>query len=176
MWSWRARLRGVASTLWKAPGSGIWAIRGKRSWPGPTGKLRREWKIGGSTTLRDGEHATIFAIGNLVKAALDAHDILAEEGIGLRVVDMYSIRPIDRQAILDAAASHGLVFTAEEHNVTGGFGAAVAEVLAEAGTGARLVKIGMPDAYSILGPPTHLYRHYGLDGDGVAATVRKALA
>jgi transketolase len=134
-----------------------------------------EWRIGGSTTLREGKHATIFAIGNLVKAALDAHDILAKEGIALGVVDCYSIRPIDEAPILAAARTQGVVFSAEEHNVTSGFGSAVAEVMASHGCGARLVRIGMPDQYSLLGPPTHLYRHYGLDGEGVAATVRSAL-
>jgi transketolase len=134
------------------------------------------FRIGGSTRLREGTTATIFAIGNLVHAALGAHDILAREGISLRVVDAYSIRPIDAEAVLEAARDHGTIFSAEEHNVTSGFGSAVAEVLAGAGAGARLVRIGMPDQYSLLGPPTHLYRHYGLDAEGVAATVRTALA
>lgn len=133
-----------------------------------------DFRIGGSNTLREGRDATVLAIGNLVKASLDAHDILAKEGISLGVVDMYSIRPIDEAPIL-AAASQGVVFSAEEHNVTSGFGSAVAEVLTRHGAGARLVRIGMPDQYSILGPPTHLYRHYGLDGEGVARTVREAL-
>ena len=134
-----------------------------------------DWRIGGSNTLRDGRHATVLAIGNLVHASLEAHDILAKEGIGLRVVDAYSIRPIDEAAVLAAAKDHGVIFSAEEHNITSGFGSAVAEVMASHGTGARLVRIGMPDGYSILGPPTHLYKHYGLDGEGVAATVRSAL-
>ncbi len=134
-----------------------------------------EWKVGGSHRLRDGKDATIFAIGNLVKASLDAHDILAKEGIGLAVVDAYSIRPIDEAAILTAAKTHRVIFSAEEHNITSGFGSAVAEVLAENGAGARLMRIGMPDQYSLLGPPTHLYRHYGLDGEGVADRVRQAL-
>jgi transketolase len=134
-----------------------------------------EWKLGGSHRLRDGKDATVFAIGNLVKASLDAHDILAKEGIGLGVVDAYSIRPVDEAAILAAAKAHGVIFSAEEHNITSGFGSAVAEVLASHGTGAKLVRIGMPDQYSLLGPPTHLYKHYGLDGEGVAAKVREAL-
>ena len=133
------------------------------------------WRIGGSTMLREGRHATVFAIGNLVQAGLEAHDILAKEGIELGVVDSYSIRPIDAAPILAAAKTQGVVFAAEEHNVTSGFGSAVAEVLAGAGSGARLVRIGMPDQYSLLGPPTHLYRHYGLDGEGVALAVRNAL-
>lgn len=134
-----------------------------------------DWRIGGSNRLRDGNDATIFAIGNLVRASFDAAEILAGDGINVGVVDAYSIRPIDRDAILAAAKTQSVIFSAEEHNVTGGFGSAVAEVMAEAGTSARLVKIGMPDAYSLLGPPTHLYRHYGLDGEGVAKTVREQL-
>lgn len=135
-----------------------------------------KWQVGGSNRLREGNDAAVLAVGNLVKAALDAHDILAKENISLRVADMYSIRPIDRAEICAAARECGALITAEEHNITGGFGAAVAEVVAEEGLGARLWKIGMPDEYSLLGPPTHLYRHYGLDGEGVAAKVRDILA
>lgn len=133
------------------------------------------WRIGGSNTLREGRHATVLAIGNLVAASLEAADLLKADGIELGVVDLYSIAPIDREAIRRAAAQ-GVVITAEEHNVSAGFGSAVAEVIAEEALGARLVRIGMPDEYSLLGPPTHLYRHYGLDADGVAAAVKKALA
>jgi transketolase len=132
--------------------------------------------IGGSNILREGRHATVLAIGNLVAASLDAAELLAAQGIEVGVVDMYSIAPIDTEAIRRAADAHGVVITAEEHNVTSGFGSAVAEVIAAEGLRARLVRIGVPDQYSLLGPPTHLYRHYGLDAEGVAASVRKALA
>ncbi len=134
-----------------------------------------EWRIGGSHTLREGRHTTVLAIGNLVASSLGAAELLKAEGIELSVVDMYSIAPIDREAIR-RAARHGVVITAEEHNVSSGFGSAVAEVMAEEGLPARLVRIGMPDQYSLLGPPTHLYRHYGLDAEGVAAVVRKAVS
>ena len=135
-----------------------------------------DFKIGGSNQLRDGDDISILAIGNLVKAACEASDSLKNEGIGVRVVDMYSINPIDKDAIRRACSDHRLVVTAEEHNITGGFGSAVADVIAEEGLGAKLTKIGIPDAYTILGPPTHLYAHYGLDGDGVAKRVREALS
>jgi transketolase len=134
------------------------------------------WRIGGSHQLRDGSAATIFATGNCVNFALDAARELAGAGIEVRVVDAYSLKPIDREAVLAAAAETGAVFTAEEHNVIGGLGSAVAEVLAEAGTGTKLTRIGFQDAYSVLGPPTHLYAHYGLDGAGIAKTVRASLA
>ncbi len=135
-----------------------------------------DFKIGGSNQLRDGDDISILAIGNLVKAACEASDGLKNEGIGVRVVDMYSINPIDKDAIRRACSDHRLVVTAEEHNITGGFGSAVADVIAEEGLGAKLTKIGIPDAYTILGPPTHLYAHYGLDGNGVAKRVREALS
>ena len=135
---------------------------------------RFDFRIGGSNTLREGGDATVLAIGNLVKASLEAAEILAAEGIETTVVDMYSIRPLDRGPILAAAKRNGFVLSAEEANVTGGFGAAVAEVIAEEGVACRLHRIGMPDDYAILGPPTHLYAHYGLDGAGVAGRVRQA--
>jgi transketolase len=183
-------LRAIANLTLMAPCDGVAiasAFKTNIRHPGPiyfrAGRGREaaiyekpfEFRIGGSNTLREGKHATVLAIGNLVKAALDAHDLLAPEGISITVVDMYSIRPIDRAAIRKAAAEHGVIISAEEHNVTGGFGAAVAEVMAEEGLPARLTRVGMPDDYSILGPPTHLYRHYGLDGEGVAKAVRAAL-
>jgi transketolase len=135
-----------------------------------------DWRIGGSAQLREGTHATIFATGNCVAFALLAATELAAEGIEVRVVDAYSLKPVDRDAILAAARETSLVFSAEEHNVIGGLGSAVAEVLAEAGSATKLVRIGFQDVYSILGPPTHLYTYYGLDGSGIAKRVRDALS
>ena len=134
-----------------------------------------DWRIGGSNRLRKGNDATILAIGVEVAFALEAAELLAAEGIEVEVLDMYSIRPIDEAPILEAAQRHGRLFTAEEHNVTSGFASAVADVLADHGVGAKVTRIGMPDSYSILGPPTHLYRHYGMDGAGIAQQVREAL-
>lgn len=183
-------LRAIAGLTLLAPcdGNAIRAaLRGTIDHPGPVylraGRGREkpvyatppEIRIGGSNTLREGRDATVLAIGNLVAAGLEAAELLRPEGIDLGVVDLYSIAPLDREAIR-RAARQGVVITAEEHNVSSGFGSAVAEVIAEEGLAARLVRIGMPDEYSLLGPPTHLYRHYGLDAEGVAASVRKALA
>lgn len=133
-----------------------------------------DWRLGGSTTLRTGGDATVLAIGNLVSAALGAAELLAQDGINITVVDMYSLEPLDRAAVR-AAAARGPVLSAEEHNISAGFGSAIAEVIAEEGLAVKLTRIGMPDQYSILGPPTHLYRHYGLDAEGVAARVRAVL-
>ena len=86
------------------------------------------------------------------------------------------IRAIDEDAIVAAAKSQSVVLSAEEHNMTSVFGSAVAQVLASYGMATRLIRIGMPDQYSILGPPTHLYRHYGLESEGVAGTVSESVA
>lgn len=135
-----------------------------------------EYRIGGSHRLRDGTDATVFATGLCVDFALQAARLLEAEGIALRVVDAYSLKPLDADAVRGACLETRHVFTAEEHNVIGGLGSAVAEVMAEVGTATRLTRIGMQDAFSILGPPTHLYKHYGLDGEGIAKTIRTALA
>lgn len=134
-------------------------------------------RIGGSNVLREGGDTTIFAIGIGVANALAAAETLSQnDGIEAAVVDCYSIRPLDVETVLKRSRPGGTVFTVEEHNITGGFGAAVAEILATNGVGCRLYRIGMPDEYSLLGPPTHLYRYYNLDGDGIATTVRSVLA
>jgi len=132
-----------------------------------------DWHVGGSAELRSGEDATILATGVCVNAALGAAEQLAAEGINVRVVDMYSLKPLDEEAVERAARETQRVFTAEEHNVLGGLGSAVAEVLAEMGAGTPLTRMGIPDEYSLLGPPTHLYRHYGIDAEGIAQTVRR---
>lgn len=184
-------LRSMADLTILAPIDGVasgQAIRGIVDHPGPVylrlGRGREKpvyekpiegWRVGGSNRLREGGDATIFATGICVHEAMEASDILSNEDVSVGVVDAYSIKPIDETAILDAARKGRILFTAEEHNVVGGLGAAVAEVLSEAGAGVPLRRIGLPDEYSILGPPTHLYKHYGLDAQGIANTVRKNL-
>ncbi|MNW07880.1 1-deoxy-D-xylulose-5-phosphate synthase [compost metagenome] len=89
---------------------------------------------------------------------------------------MATIKPIDRDAILRAAHRSKILISVEEHNVIGGLGAAVAEVLADEGAGVRLVRHGIYDEYSLIAPPTHLYAHYKLDGPGITEVTRKAMA
>lgn len=124
---------------------------------------------------RQGSDVTIVACGSLVAPSLAAADALRAEGIRAGVIDMPTIKPIDRDLILRAASRCAVILTAEEHNVIGGLGAAVAEVLAEAGGPARLVRHGIQDEYSLIAAPTHLYAHYGLDADGVVRAVRAAM-
>jgi transketolase len=88
---------------------------------------------------------------------------------------MHSIKPLDEEAINETSARSKIILTVEEHNILGGLGGAVAEVLAEKGKGARLVRHGIRDEYSLIAPPTHLYRHYRLDADGIRSVVLEAI-
>lgn len=123
-----------------------------------------------------GRDAVVISAGSMVAPSLEAVRKLREEGHDVGLIDMPTIKPIDRQAILMAAAAGTHVITVEEHNITGGLGAAVAEVLAEKGSRARLYRHGIPDVYSLIGPPTHLYRHYRLDAGGIEAVIKERLA
>ena len=89
---------------------------------------------------------------------------------------MASIKPIDREAILRAAARSKRMMTVEEHNVLGGLGSAVAEVLADEGVGVKLLRHGIYDEYSLIAPPLHLYAHYKLDAAGIEEMALRALA
>ena len=115
----------------------------------------------------EGEELTIIACGITVHAALEAARKMNAEGRSVGVIDMASIKPIDRDAILRAAARSKRMMTVEEHNVLGGLGAAVAEVLADEGVGVKLKRHGIYDEYSLIAPPTHLYQHYKLDAAGI---------
>ncbi|WP_428413324.1 transketolase family protein [Pararhizobium sp.] len=114
-----------------------------------------------------GEELTIIACGITVHAAIAAAKAMNAAGRSVGVIDMASIKPLDREAILTAAARTRKMMTVEEHNVLGGLGAAVAEVLADEGMGVKLKRHGIYDEYSLIAPPTHLYAHYKLDAAGI---------
>jgi transketolase len=114
-----------------------------------------------------GEELTIIACGMAVHGALEAAKAMNAQGRSVGVIDMASIKPIDRNAILGAAARTRKMMTVEEHNVLGGLGAAVAEVLTDEGAGVKLKRHGIYDEYSLIAPPAHLYAHYKLDGAGI---------
>lgn len=123
-----------------------------------------------------GSDLTIVACGTMLHPARDAFLALRESGLSIGLIDMHTIKPLDREAVLQASRTSRIIFTVEEHNILGGLGGAVAEVLAEAGSPARLVRHGIKDEYSLIAPPTHLYRHYRLDAAGIEAVAREALA
>jgi transketolase len=125
--------------------------------------------------LRAGDDVTVIATGIGVGAAIAAADRLADEGLGVRVLDAISLKPIDTAAILDAARTTGGIVVVEEHNTTGGLGSAVAETVALHGGVTRISKLGIDDQYALVAPPTHLYRHYGLTADGIVQRIRDVL-
>jgi transketolase len=133
-----------------------------------------EFELGRGIWHARGNDLTLIATGSSVHPTLEAAEQLRQAGISVGVIDMHTIKPLDRDAVLEAARS-GRIMTVEEHNVIGGLGGAVAEVLADAGTPARLYRHGMQDQYSLVGPPTHLYNHNELDADGIARVAERFL-
>jgi len=116
-----------------------------------------------------GRDLTLIATGTMVHPTLGAARRLREKGLDVGVIDMHTVKPIDEQAILTAAGSSRQLMTIEEHSVLGGLGGAVAEVLSAQTGVAPLHRHGIGDHYSVVGPPTHLYRHYHLDEAGIAS-------
>jgi transketolase len=131
-------------------------------------------QLGKAIRLREGDDVAVLATGTEVHAALEAAELLAAKGISARVVDVHTVKPLDVDEVL-AAAELGAVVTVEEHNITGGLGSAVAEVLADRQVAVPLLRHGVPDTYVLIGPPAALYAHYRLDAAGVAGVVEELL-
>ena len=125
--------------------------------------------------MREGKDVTIFAIGIMVHKALEAAGLLQAEGIDAQVVDLLSLKPIDRELIISCAGETGACVCAEEHQNYGGMGSAVAEVLAGAGVGAPTEFVGIQDCFTETGNYDLLLEKYGLDAAAVAAAARKVV-
>ena len=124
--------------------------------------------------LRQGGHASILAVGTMVKPAMDAAELLSGRGIECAVWDMRWVKPVDAVAVAQAAAC-GCVVTVEENSVVGGFGSAVLEELARSGLSPAVTILGLPDGFVTQGPPRELLASCGLDAAGIAARVEEAL-
>ena len=135
-----------------------------------------EFTIGKGKVLRDGTDVTVIATGLEVVEAMQAADTLAAEGISARVVNMATIKPIDKDIILQAAAETGAIVTAEEHNVIGGLGSAVAEVLVESGKPVPMLRVGVEDTFGRSGPALELLDLYGLTAPHIVEKVKAVLA
>ena len=131
--------------------------------------------VGEAVTLRSGNDVTIVATGGCVNAALTAYETLKCTGIAATVMNMHTLKPLDRVAIESAVRDTGYVVTVEEHSIIGGLGGAVAEVMAELGSG-RLARVGIRDTFCTeVEPYPELLRIHGLDAAGVEAAVRGLL-
>jgi transketolase len=138
----------------------------------PIENYTEEFEIGRAAVMREGSEVAIMATGASVAQAIAAHDLLNEEGISARVLNMHTIKPIDRKAIEAAGAEIGRILTVEEHFVDGGLGGAVAEVLAEFGTG-RLLRLGLRDEFVVdVAAYPEILKLAGLDATGIATAAR----
>ena len=134
------------------------------------------FEIGKAIKIHDGEKIAIFSTGAIFEEVADAEAILAEHDIYPAVYTFPTVKPIDRATIACCAADFDMIVTVEEHNIVGGFGSAVAEVLAELPERARLLRIGIHDTYSsIVGSQKYLRSQFGLDSGGIATQVLEAL-
>lgn len=134
-----------------------------------------KFEIGKAVTLREGKDVAILATGLMVNEANLAAEQLAEEGISAKVINVATIKPLDEAAVVAAAKECGCVVTAEEHNIIGGLGSAVAEVLSEQ-CPTPMVRVGVEDTYGKSGPAVELLHIFGLDADHIVAAAKQAIA
>lgn len=133
-----------------------------------------KFEIGKAVTLHEGTDVTVIATGLLVAEAIEAEKQLREEGISVNLINMATIKPLDKEAVLAAARKTGCIVTAEEHNVIGGLGSAVSEAVCEEYP-IPVVKLGVEDTFGKSGPAVELLHLYGLDANGIVKKVKYAL-
>ena len=133
-----------------------------------------KFEIGKGVYLNKGTDVTIIATGLLVERAIAAVELLKNEGISAALINMATIKPIDREIILDAAKATGCIVTAEEHNVIGGLGSAVAEVTAET-CPVPVLRVGVEDTFGKSGPALELLEIFGLNAANIAAKAKRAI-
>ncbi|WP_110953998.1 transketolase family protein [Anaerosinus massiliensis] len=127
-----------------------------------------------ATTVTEGNDVTIIACGEMVKAAKDAAEILQRQNIGVRVLDMYCVKPLDTKAIIKAAQETKAIVTIEEHTLFGGLGSMVSQVVAEHAP-VKVVNMTLPDTPVITGKSQEVFDHYHLNAAGIVNTVKTLL-
>ena len=133
-----------------------------------------KFELGKGVTMKDGNDITIVATGLMDNEALEASKVLENEGISARVVNIHTIKPLDKELIYKCAKETGVIVTAEEHSVIGGLGSAVAEAVTEC-CPVPVVKIGVNDVYGHSGPAVDLLKEFGLSSENIVNTVKKAI-
>jgi transketolase len=134
------------------------------------------FELGKASLIREGTDLSFLACGETVAPAFDAAELLAKEGIQCRVLSLHTIKPLDQAAVRRAATETGGVITVEEHSVNGGLGEACAGLLLQEGTHTRFKIAGFPDDHTVTGSQEEIFRHYGIDGSGLAVAARSLLA
>jgi len=130
------------------------------------------FELGRATRLREGQDLTLIACGHMVNVALQAAELLANRQVQATVLNMSTIKPLDRLAVTWAMTNTPLVVTIEEHSIIGGLGSAVAEVMAEDGCGARLIRLGTQDVFGESGEADELLAKHGLTPAAIAEQLR----
>jgi len=134
-----------------------------------------KFEIGKGITLTEGNDITIVATGIMVELALEAKEILSKEGINARVINIHTIKPIDKDLLIKAAKETKAIVTAEEHSVIGGLGSAVAEVVTEE-CPVPVLKVGIKDTFGESGKPNELLKVYGLTAEAIVEHSKKAIS
>lgn len=134
-----------------------------------------KFEIGKGVVVREGNDATIIACGIMVNEAVEACEALKSEGINVRVINMSTIKPIDRELILTAAKETGAIITAEEHSIIGGLGSAVSEVVSEE-CPVIVRKVGVKDVFGESGTPAELLKKHGLTAQDIVVAVKEAIS
>ena len=134
-----------------------------------------DFKIGKGVELKSGTDVTIIATGLMVNEALEAHELLAKEGISARIINIATIKPLDREIVIKAARETGAIVTAEEHTVVGGLGSAVADVVCEEYP-VPVVKLGVNDTFGHSGPAVKLLDEFGLRAANIVEKAKQAIA
>lgn len=132
------------------------------------------FRVGRAAVMRPGHDATVIACGIMVAEALRAAEELEAEGLSVRVINMSTIKPLDREAVVAAARETGAVVTAEEHTIIGGLGSAVAETLVET-VPVPMERVGIKDVFGESGKPSELLEKYGLTANNIKEAVRRAI-
>ena len=138
-------------------------------------RVEPSFHLGKASLVREGADLSFLACGETVAPAFEAAELLAKEGVQTRVLSLHTVKPLDQTAVRQALSETGRVITVEEHSVHGGLGEACAALLAQEGIHAQFKIIGFPDEHTVTGNQEEIFRHYGMDGPGLAATARKML-
>ena len=134
-----------------------------------------KFEFGKNLTVREGTDVTIMATGTMLYMAIEAAEKLAEEGISARVTNVHTIKPIDKEDVIEAAKTTGCIVTAEEHNILGGLGSAVAEVVCE-NCPVPVLRVGVEDKFGKSGKVPALLEAYGLTTENIVAKAKAAIA
>ncbi len=162
----------LAAARWPKP---VYLRFGKKRMPNLP-RISQDFALGKASVIREGTELTFLACGETVAPAFEAAERLALDGIQCRVLSLATIKPLDNTAVRKAAKETGGVITVEEHSVNGGLGEACAGLLLQEGLATRFKIVGFPDEHTVTGSQEEIFRHYGIDGPGLAVTGRKLLA